>query len=184
MSVFIAFAVADVFHESGNGVAEVQGNGIGFGFLHVVDDFAIGSVNGIGLWSECEIDGGLGEGEMAFGSAKKIESIFCGESDRERAGFGQADVFTGHAHHAAGEIERVFARFDHAREPIERGVGIGIADGLVERGDEIEMLLAGFVVTQKFALQNVFEEFAGDDARTALSDAGSLAPRAASSSVL
>src|SRR5580692_6631665 len=52
VGVFVAFAVANVFHKAGDGVAEVQGNGVGFGFVHVIEDIAIGSVNGIGLWRE------------------------------------------------------------------------------------------------------------------------------------
>jgi len=35
VGVFVAFAIADVFHESGDGVAEVERNGIGFGFADV-----------------------------------------------------------------------------------------------------------------------------------------------------
>ncbi len=52
VGVLVAFAVADIFHEAGDGVAEMQRDGIGFGFVHVVDDFAVGSVNGIGFWRE------------------------------------------------------------------------------------------------------------------------------------
>src|SRR5271157_3919655 len=53
VSVFVAFAVADIFHETGDGVAKMEGHGIGFGFVYVVKDLAIGSVNGIGFWREC-----------------------------------------------------------------------------------------------------------------------------------
>src|SRR5208282_549230 len=80
VGVFVAFAVADIFHEAGDGVAEMQGHGIGFGFVYIIDDFAIGSVNGIGFWRERQIDGGLGEGEIAFGYTKKIERILCREA--------------------------------------------------------------------------------------------------------
>ena len=100
---------------------------------------------------------------MAFGRTKEIESVLGGESDGESAGFGEADVFAGHAHNAAREIERVFAGFEHAREPVESGVGIGVADGFVQGGDEVEMLFAGFVVAEEFSLQNVFEEVLGHD---------------------
>src|SRR6266478_8817334 len=102
---------------------------------------------------------------MAFGRAEKIEGIFRGESDGEGAGFGEADVFAGYADHAAGEIERIFAALEHTREPVEGRVGIGIADGFVQGGDKVEVLLAGFVVTQESSLQHVFEELRGDGAR-------------------
>jgi len=53
---------------------------------------------------------------------------------------------------------RGLAGFEHAREPVERGVGIGVADGFVERGDEVEMLLAGLSYAEEFSLQDIFEE--------------------------
>jgi hypothetical protein len=85
----------------------------------------------------------LRQREITFWHAEKIESVFGGESDGERAGFGEADVFAGHAHQAAGEIERIFAGFEHAGEPVEGGVGIGVAHGFVERGVCAEERLRG-----------------------------------------
>jgi len=167
VGVFVAFAIADVFHEAGDGVAKTQRNGIGFGLADIGHHGAVSGVESVGLGRKRKIDGGLGEREMAFWGAEKIESIFGGESDGESAGFGEADVFTGHANHAASEIERIFAGFDHAREPIESGIGIGIADGFVQRGDEIVVLFAGFVVAEKLALENVFEQLGSDFADAA-----------------
>ncbi len=124
VGVFVALAVADIFHEARDGIAKMQRDGVRFGFVHVFHDFAISSVNGIGFWRERQIDGGLREREIAFGHAQKIESILGGESDGERAGFGEADVFAGHADQAAGEIERVFAGFEScARTNIKRHRG-------------------------------------------------------------
>jgi len=168
VGVFVALAVADIFHEAGDGVADVERHRLGFGFVNVVDDLAVGGINGVGFWREREIDGGLGEGEMAFGRAQEIESVLGGQGDGESAGFGEADIFAGHADHAAGEIERVFAGFEHAGEPVEGGVGIGVADGFVEGGDEVVMLLAGLVVAEEFSLQDVFEKLWRDDAHAFL----------------
>src|SRR5690242_15672447 len=111
---------------------------------------------------------------MTFGSAQKIERIFCRKSHGESTRFGEADIFAGHAHHAAGEIERVFAGLDHARQPVEGGVRVGIAHGFVQRGDEIEVLFAGFIVAEKFALEDVFEELRGDCADTGFIRLGAL----------
>ena len=174
VGVFVAFAVADVFHEAGDGVAKVEWDGIGFGFADIVEDLAVGGVHGVGFGRERKIDDGLREGEVPFGRAKKIESVARGEREGEGAGFGEADIFTGHADDAAGEIEAIFAAFDHADEPIESGVGIGIAHGFVERRDEVVVLLARFVVAQEFALEDVFEESARDAA-----DGGRIAGGAA-----
>src|SRR5258708_36576611 len=78
VGVFVAFAVADILHEAGDGIADVERHRFGFGFVNVIDDFAVGSVNGIGFWRERQIDGGLGDGEMSFGGAEAIERFLVG----------------------------------------------------------------------------------------------------------
>ena len=109
VGVFVALRVADIFHEAGDGVAEMQRDGLGFGLVDVFEDLAIGGVEGVGFGSERELDSGLGESEIALGCAEEIEGVFGGEGDGEGARFGEADVFAGHADHAAGQIEWVFA---------------------------------------------------------------------------
>src|SRR5437879_1670567 len=59
VGVFVALAIADVFHQSRDGVANVERHRFGFGFVNVIDDFAVSSVNGVRFWREREIDGGL-----------------------------------------------------------------------------------------------------------------------------
>src|SRR5579872_3102620 len=97
---------------------------------------------------------------MAFWRAEKIECIHRRKSDLKCGRISEADVFAGHANETAREIERVFSGFEHAREPVESRVGIRVAHGFVQRGDEIEMLLARFVVGEQLVLENVFETFA------------------------
>ena len=58
---------------------------------------------------------------------------------------------------AAGDVEGIFARLEHSREPVERRVDVRVAEGFVERGDEVEVLLAGLVVQEHLALEEVFE---------------------------
>src|SRR5215467_10222249 len=143
----------------------MERDGVGFSFVDVFDDLVVGGFKRVGFWRERKIDGGLREREIAFGRTDEVEGIFRGERDGESSGFSEADVFAGHAHHAARDVQRIFAGFDHAREPVERGVGIRVANGFVKRGDEIEVLFAGFVVAKKFALKDVFEKLGSDDAR-------------------
>jgi len=77
VGVFVALAVADIFHQAGDGRCGMwRGTGSASVLVHVVDDLAVGSVNGIGFWREREVDSGLGEGQMAFGRAEEIESVF------------------------------------------------------------------------------------------------------------
>ena len=131
-------------------------------FLRCPLDRAVGGVDGVGFGREREIDDGLGEREIAFGQAEEVDSIARGRCRGSALRLGEADVFDGHADDAAREIHRVFAGFQHAAEPVERGVGIGVAHGFVQRGDEVVVLLAGFVVEQDAVLQSVGDDRVGD----------------------
>ncbi len=84
----------------------------------------------------------------------------------KRVRIGQADVFDRHAHHAARDVERIFSGFEHAPQPVERGVGIAVAHRLVQRGNQVVMFFAGFVVEQNALLQRVADDVVGDLARS------------------
>src|SRR6266404_1333117 len=83
--VLVAFAVADIFHQARRRVAQVQRDGIGFGFVNVFDDFAVSGIERVGFWRERKIHGRLRERQMAFGRAAKTESVFGGERDGQPA---------------------------------------------------------------------------------------------------
>ena len=72
----------------------------------------------------------------------------------QRARIGQADVLDRHAHQAAGEIQAVFAGFEHARQPVERRVGVGGTHALVQGGNQVEVLFAALVVEQHLAAEH------------------------------
>ena len=121
----------------------MQRNGLRDGFLQIFVHGAVAGVERVRFRRERQIHRRLRQRQVALGRPDEIERLLGGERHRQRAGLGQADIFAGHAHHAPREVERVFARFEHARQPIERRVGIGIAHRFVQRGNEVEMLLAG-----------------------------------------
>ena len=146
VGVLVAFAVVELLHKLSRGVAEVEGDGLLTGVFDLLLDGGVGGIDGIRLGREGEIDDGFGEGEVAFGGAEELHCLLGGEAEIEGFGSGQADVFNGHADDAAGEVEGIFAGSEHAGEPIERGIGVAVADALVEGGDEVVMLFAGFVV--------------------------------------
>jgi len=93
-----------------------------------------------------QVDRRLGEGELPFGTAEKVIRVFGGERDAERPRVGQADILDRHAHQAPGDVERVLPARQHARQPIERAIGVRSAHRLVQRGNQIEVLLAALVV--------------------------------------
>ena len=158
VGVLVVLAVVELAHEGGGGVAEVEGDGLGGGGFDVGEDGSVGFVDGVRFGGEGEPGDGLGEGEVAFGVTEEVHGVAGGEAEIEGLGGGEADVFYGHADDAAGDVHGVFAGGEHAAEPVEGGVGVGVADGFVERGDEIEVLLAALVVEQDAALEGL-----GDD---------------------
>ena len=55
---------------------------------------------------------------------------------------GHADVLAGQDHQPAGDEAGVLPRFEHAGQPVEAGVGIGAADALDERADDVVVVVA------------------------------------------
>ena len=162
VGVLIAFAVVQIFHQSGRGVAQMQGNGFGSGLFDIALDVAISGVQRVGFRCYRKIDDGLRECEIAFGHADKIHGIARGHAEGEGVGIGEADIFDGHANHAAGNVERIFTGFDHSSQPVQCGVGITVAHGFVQGGDEVVMFFAGFVVEQGAFLEGVANDVVGD----------------------
>ena len=125
--------------------------------LDVAEDFAIRGVKSVRLGREREVDHGLRECEVAFGRAEEVDGVAGRESEVECFGRGEADVFDGHADDAASDVHGVFAGLEHAAKPVERGVGVAVANGFVQRGDEIVVLFARLVVEQDALLERLRE---------------------------
>jgi hypothetical protein len=71
----------------------------------------------------------------------------------ERARIGQPDVFDRHADQAARDVQAVLAGFQHARQPVERGIHIARPHRFVQRRNQVEVLFAALVVEQHLALR-------------------------------
>ena len=84
-----------------------------------------------------------------------MHCVARGESEVERFGRGEADVFDGHADDAAGDVHGVFAGVEHASQPIERGVDVAVADGFVQSGDEVVVFFAVLVIEKDALLEGL-----------------------------
>ena len=85
----------------------------------------------------------------AFGHPDEVARLIRRDCDFERARVRHADVLAGKAGYAPRNIERVLACFQHAREPVDRCVRIGVAHGFVQRRDQVVMFFTGLVVQQR-----------------------------------
>src|ERR1035441_3749881 len=86
---------------------------------------------------------------------QKVSGLHHRHGLLQRARVGQPDVFDGHAHQAARDVQAVLAGLQHARQPVERGIGIARPHGFVQRRDQVVVLFARFVVEQHLALDGV-----------------------------
>ena len=71
---------------------------------------------------------------------------------------GQADVFPGHAHHAARQVARVCTTIEHAAQPVQRCIGVRTTHGFVQRRDLVIKVIAAFVKTAGIECQRILQK--------------------------
>ena len=158
VGVLVALAVTQMLHEPRDGVSQVQRHGFGDGLLGVGLHVRVAGVKSVGLGRQRQVDSGLGERQVSFRHAHEVDGLHGGDADAERGGVSESDVFRGHADQAARHVERVLSGFEHPAQPVERGVGIGVAHRLVQRRNQVVVLLARLIVEQHLALDGVFND--------------------------
>src|SRR5581483_1334296 len=129
----IALAVAEGFHETGWRIAQMKRNRISGGLLNIFRDRSECGIDCIRLWSQREIGHGWRQRELAFGCAEKIVSVASSESDTESLWRCETYVLHRHADNTSGDVQRIFARGEHAPEPVERCVDVAVAHTLMQR---------------------------------------------------
>ena len=164
MRVAVARAVAQLLHQLGGRVAQVHGHGAGAVFAHEGAGALVGHVGGVALGGHGQIQRALGQRQLAFGAAQALINLGSVQRQAQGARVGQADVFTGHADQAAGDVARVHAAIEHARQPVQRGVRVAAAHAFVQGADGVVELLAALVVAAQ-ALAQHFQQPLIRDAR-------------------
>ena len=72
----------------------------------------------------------------------KWTASFAATATDERLRIGVADVLGREAHQPPRDVQRILAGLEHARQPVDRRVGIAVAHRLVQRRDQVVVLLA------------------------------------------
>src|SRR4029077_19410646 len=62
----------------------------------------------------------------------------------------------------ANHVERILARLEHPTQPVERGIGVAVAQALVQRRNDVVVFLAGAIVQQVLALNRLLDECGRD----------------------
>ena len=163
--IFVAVAVAEVFHERRRSVAQVQGYGQVAGLAHLGESVVDAEVGRVALGRCGEIDARLCQCDACLGPANLHDGVEGGIGEQQCVGVGESDVLGGRDDHAAGNELRVFPTLYHACHPVEGGVGVAATDALDEGGDDVVVHLAVLVVGQGVLLQALLDEGVGDDQR-------------------
>lgn len=79
----------------------------------------------------------MAQGDSRLGHADAFDEVPGGLGDHDPAGVGVADVFGCENCESSGDESWVFARVEHAGDPVDGGVGVGAADGLDHGGDGV-----------------------------------------------
>ena len=103
-----------------------------------------------------------------LGHADEVARLIRRDGKLQGTRIGKSHILARKTHDAPRDVQGIFTRFQHAREPVNRSVGIGISHRLVERRNQIVMLLALLVVEQRLLLQALLHRFARDTDRTIL----------------
>src|SRR2546423_4626385 len=132
------------------------GDGEGAAFADVLHRGPDGHGAGVALGGGGHVDGGLAEGELGFGHADFFDDVEGGGGDDDRVGVGVAYVLAGEDGDAAGDETGIFAGFEHARYPVDGGVGVAAAHGFDQGAGGVVVLVADAVVDDGFALDGFF----------------------------
>ena len=164
--VDVALAVVQLLHEARGRVADDEGHGLGDGVKRVALCAHVCHVHCVGFRRKRQINHRFRQMNAAFGHSDKVTRLIGGDGDLQRSGVGKPYVLAGESRNATCDIERIFPRLEHACEPVDRGVRVGIAHGLVKCGNDVVVFLARFIVKERLFGSALLQSFAryGDGA--------------------
>jgi len=94
-------------------------------------------------------------GELPFRASEPFVRFRRRDRHLERPRRGVAHILRREPDHPAGDVKRVLPRGEHPRKPVEGGVRVRSPQALVERGDQVVMLLPVLVVEEPFFPQRL-----------------------------
>ena len=155
MSVLIPFSVSQSFHQLRRGIAKLQRDRIVCRLEDIVACLLEAHVQRIALGREGKIDGGLRQRHIAFRQTNNIHRLPGRDGDPQSLWIGKPNIFGGDADQPPSQEPRIFSGLDHPRQPIERRIGIGIANRFVKRGNQVVVLFSGTVVRKALPLNGL-----------------------------
>ena len=160
MCILVPLAVVKLLHKFCGRVANNQRHGFGKHCKRVFFGAFVCDVQRVRFGRERHINYRLCKVHRTFGHSYKVARLIRAYGNFQRARVGKAYVLAGKPRHTPCNVQRVFARFKHPRQPVYGGVGVGVAHRLVQRGYQVIVFLARLVVEERFFLRALFHSFA------------------------
>ena len=132
-------------------VLQLSGNGAYLSGADVGERSVNGKVGGIGFGSGCHQHHRVGKGNPRLGKSHHECRVNTGFHDRNELRIGKSDVLAGADHQPSADGGKV-VRLDQSGKVVNRRVRIGTAQGFLERGENVVMLLSVPVVAEGAAL--------------------------------
>ena len=155
MCVLIIFTITDLFHQFGRGIPDLQRHGQVAAAPYLFERPLDGHIGSIAFGRCGQVDGRLRQDDPAFGHADPVHRIEAGGGQQQGVGVGIADILRCQDDHPAGDEQRVFAPFDHARQPVNGAVGVAAAHRFDEGRYHIIVHLPRFVIDRQLFLDDV-----------------------------
>ena len=100
----------------------------------------------VGFWRQAHIECSLSQVNATLGIANDLCRLKRGMCHQKCLRVGVANILRSLNHNTTSDKLGVLPRVDHAREPIDRGIGIATAHRLNKRTDDVVVHVAVFVV--------------------------------------
>ena len=145
VGVLVPGTIPKLAHQPGGCVPKVQRHPFGWVLLGGVRGKSKRFVHPVRLRGGRQVDGCFRQRELALRRAKKVIGLFGGQRHLQRPRVSKAHVLRCDAHEAARDVQGILASRQHPCQPVQRSLHVAPADGLVQRRNEVEVLLAALV---------------------------------------
>ena len=100
----------------------------------------------VGLRRQAHIERSLSQVDATLGIANDLGRFKCGMCHQKRLRVGVANILGSLNHNAASDKLGILPCIDHAREPIDRGIGVAAAHRFNKRTDNVVVHVTVFVI--------------------------------------
>ena len=155
MCILVILAIAQLFHQLGGCVAQMQGNRQVARLPHQFQGTVDPLVCRVALGAGGQIHRSFRQRDTPLRPSYLHHGIKSGVRQEQCVGIGQTDILGCRNDQSAGYESRVLSGLHHTRQPVERPVRITSADGLDKGGNDIIMHLPVLVIRQRILLQTL-----------------------------